>query len=741
MCENKIFVHNLTFDTDEAALRAFFQQGANIDPVSVSILLNPKHGKPSGSAFCTFANSAEVEAAVSLDSVECGGRKAFISEDTDNRKLLSFCQRIGVHYTVKESGGLPELTLSRSQRNENPGYNNSNSTDSRATRRLFVHNLSFSVDWQTLKQFFVDNGLEKPFVEMLVNPKMNKPAGAAIVEFRSADLVATAKELDGQEFEGRKIWINQDPDNFHVKKFCDRNGITFYTDAKSGRPVLIEHGAQPPSQGGNNQMNGHQNQFNNMGMQPPAASFGGSDPHGNPLVNDISDLLKTSVFISNLPFTIKENDIENLFARCGKISRIQMLVHGDNADESKRGKFRGMATLEYLRARDATRACMQFEGYSFNGRNINCRMAKENRELPEGLDALARPHPESHCMQLCQTEYRIDPYNFCSLFVSNLSYDVTEEQVREVFSLVGDVKRALILTEKGEKGGRSRGIAIVKMATGIDALQAINVLNDARINNREIKVRFDREKNEVAGTPPAYGTPNMNQNMGFQAQPAMPAAPANPGFYGNTAAPAQPMNNFAYGAPANPPPMCPPANDDNTVKQLAAVLGVDANALAALRDQNKAPAGPPAQMMTQPQQNMNNGWANQQQRSNVRERSPIRNGRAGIKTGYQANKPNSQPPAQAPAATITADKAWTPVTKDTVYIRNIPPTMDENRLRSLMHQCGTITFLDFPKNPNGSPVGYAYVRFAGDLEKAISRAIGCYDNFSVEGNKLEVGQY
>ena len=68
--------------------------------------------------------------------------------------------------------------------------------------------------------------------------------------------------------------------------------------------------------------------------------------------------------------------------------------------------------------------------------------------------------------------------------------------------------------------------------------------------------------------------------------------------------------------------------------------------------------------------------------------------------------------------------------------------MSENRLRSMLSSQGQISFMDFPCKQDNTPVGYAYVRFAGaNCLDCCNRTIAQYDNYVVDGAKLEVGLY
>ncbi len=73
-----------------------------------------------------------------------------------------------------------------------------------------------------------------------------------------------------------------------------------------------------------------------------------------------------------------------------------------------------------------------------------------------------------------------------SIFVGNLSYQVTEEDLQSVFADYGTVKRINIPTDR--ETGRPRGFAFVEMETEAEEENAINDLNGAEWMGREMKV-------------------------------------------------------------------------------------------------------------------------------------------------------------------------------------------------------------------------------------------------------------
>jgi len=73
-----------------------------------------------------------------------------------------------------------------------------------------------------------------------------------------------------------------------------------------------------------------------------------------------------------------------------------------------------------------------------------------------------------------------------SIYIGNLSYDVTEEELSSVFAEYGTVKRAYLPMDR--ESGRMRGFGFVEMATDAEEEKAIETLDGAQWMGREMKV-------------------------------------------------------------------------------------------------------------------------------------------------------------------------------------------------------------------------------------------------------------
>jgi cold-inducible RNA-binding protein len=84
-----------------------------------------------------------------------------------------------------------------------------------------------------------------------------------------------------------------------------------------------------------------------------------------------------------------------------------------------------------------------------------------------------------------------------NLFVGNLSFDTSENDLREAFEAFGQVSSAAVITDRDT--GRSRGFGFVEMPAEAEARAAIDGLNDTDLHGRPLKVNEARPRGESRG--------------------------------------------------------------------------------------------------------------------------------------------------------------------------------------------------------------------------------------------------
>jgi RNA recognition motif-containing protein len=78
------------------------------------------------------------------------------------------------------------------------------------------------------------------------------------------------------------------------------------------------------------------------------------------------------------------------------------------------------------------------------------------------------------------------------MYVSNLGFHATDEDLRKLFEAFGEVSSAKVITDR--ETGKSRGFGFVEMNSGTEADQAMGKLNGTEIEGRFISVSVAREK-------------------------------------------------------------------------------------------------------------------------------------------------------------------------------------------------------------------------------------------------------
>jgi RNA recognition motif-containing protein len=93
------------------------------------------------------------------------------------------------------------------------------------------------------------------------------------------------------------------------------------------------------------------------------------------------------------------------------------------------------------------------------------------------------------------------------LYVGNLAYAVTNGDLEQLFSAVGQVDSATVITDKFS--GESKGFGFVEMANSDGAAKAIAQFNDAELKGRNIKV------NEARPRESRFDTNNRSGGGGY----------------------------------------------------------------------------------------------------------------------------------------------------------------------------------------------------------------------------------
>ena len=99
------------------------------------------------------------------------------------------------------------------------------------------------------------------------------------------------------------------------------------------------------------------------------------------------------------------------------------------------------------------------------------------------------------------------------LYVGNLSYSTTEEDLRTLFAQAGQVASVALIKDRDT--GNSKGFAFIEMSSQAEAQKAISMLNGYNLENRELKVNAAKPKearsNDFGNRSSGFG----NRSSGF----------------------------------------------------------------------------------------------------------------------------------------------------------------------------------------------------------------------------------
>lgn len=84
------------------------------------------------------------------------------------------------------------------------------------------------------------------------------------------------------------------------------------------------------------------------------------------------------------------------------------------------------------------------------------------------------------------------------LYVGNLAYQTTEEDLKNLFAQAGSVVSVNVIKDRDT--GRSRGFGFVEMSSQAEAEKAVSMFNETMLNNRTLRVNIARPMEDRGGS-------------------------------------------------------------------------------------------------------------------------------------------------------------------------------------------------------------------------------------------------
>jgi len=295
-----------------------------------------------------------------------------------------------------------------------------------AGRRVYVNNLSWNTSWHGLKDHFKGAG-NVIRADVMEDHETGRSKGCGLVEFATKEEAARAISMyNDTELDDRQIQVREDRET--------------------------------------------------SGLDDP-------------------EVTERRLYVQNLSWNVNWKILKTHFSQAGTVLRADVL------EDNKTGRSKGCGVVEMGSREEAAAATTMLNASELDGRKIYIR---EDREIPGNetsrfilsrLDDTSdsgglrtnRP-PKSNgvigdARPVATTE---SP----RVYVGNLSYSVTDEDLQECMKTAGPVLSCTVVTGND---GRSKGYGLVEFQNALAAKQAILILNNYELLGRQIFVREDRE--------------------------------------------------------------------------------------------------------------------------------------------------------------------------------------------------------------------------------------------------------
>ncbi|KAK2633750.1 hypothetical protein Ddye_028542 [Dipteronia dyeriana] len=173
-----------------------------------------------------------------------------------------------------------------------------------------------------------------------------------------------------------------------------------------------------------------------------------------------NDYVSTKAYVGGIPYSSTENDIKRNFESCGTIDEIDCMTFPDS------GRFRGIAIITF-RTEGAAKRALALDGSEMDGLLLKIQPYKSTTRVVKTRDFAPGI---------------VEGYN--RIYIGNLSWDVTEEDLRKLFS---DCKIDSIRFGMNKETGEFRGYAHVDFSNSLSLTMALK-LDQEIVCGRPVKI-------------------------------------------------------------------------------------------------------------------------------------------------------------------------------------------------------------------------------------------------------------
>ncbi|EXJ74626.1 uncharacterized protein A1O5_02923 [Cladophialophora psammophila CBS 110553] len=202
-------------------------------------------------------------------------------------------------------------------------------------------------------------------------------------------------------------------------------------------------------------------------------------------VEDDDDSKGSILFVGNLSWNVDEEWLKSEFEEFGELGGVRLITQRED------GRSKGYGYVEFVNATDAAKAHAAKQGYELDGRVMNVDFANKKTDAGDKQEKRRQSYGDKLS----------EPSD--TLFLGNLSFEITEDDVYNVFAPYGTPTGVRIPTDK--ETGNVKGYGYVTFATLDEAKAALEGAQGSYVKNRPMRVDYAQPRQQNGDTPARGG--------------------------------------------------------------------------------------------------------------------------------------------------------------------------------------------------------------------------------------------
>jgi len=204
--------------------------------------------------------------------------------------------------------------------------------------------------------------------------------------------------------------------------------------------------------------------------------------------------MSNRVYVGNLAWSVSWQDLKDHMRDAGDVQYSKVLTDRD-------GRSKGCGIVEFSTVEGAQDAIEKLTDTELKGRKIFVREDREDGKRGGGAPRVPKAEggaaaeggesaPAAAAAASSAPASASDKVEGSQLFIGNLSWDTTWQELKDYFATVGDVQYSNVAVGRD---GRKKGFGFIRFATAEEASQAIEKMNGVEFMGRNIEVRLDNK--------------------------------------------------------------------------------------------------------------------------------------------------------------------------------------------------------------------------------------------------------